>query len=205
MGGVPRGRGEGGNLLRAHRFKLRNPRTALYFFTTSLQREEEIWRLLQKECFLQRWAHLRKQADAQSGRCGRCFASSLFFCHSWSDCSWLCLHCFLRRFHKGHLASPLVNANSVWTNGVKRSEAEWENTLFATFLGRSVYWNKKNVESGSGTKYGWSERQLTNSIWNSELDSELDSKPILMGDTQNHSVWLRPNNTLRYKYLIRKR
>ena len=30
-GGVPRGRGEGGNLLRAHRFKLRNPRTALYF------------------------------------------------------------------------------------------------------------------------------------------------------------------------------
>ena len=104
---MPRGRGEGGNLLRAHRFKLRNTRTALYFFTTSLQREEEIWRLLQKECLLQRWAHLRKQADAQSG---------------------------------------------------------------------------------SGTKYGWSERQLTNSIWNSELDSELDSKPILMGDTQNHSV-----------------
>ena len=75
------------HLLRAHRFKLRNPRTALYFFTTSLQREEEIWRLLQKECLLQRWAHLRTQADAQSGRCGRCFASSLFFCHSWSDCS----------------------------------------------------------------------------------------------------------------------
>ncbi len=28
-GGVPRGRGEGGNLLRAHRFKLRPTRTAL--------------------------------------------------------------------------------------------------------------------------------------------------------------------------------
>ena len=66
-GGVPRGRGEGGNLLRAHRFKLRHPRTPLYFFTTSLQREADLWRLLQKECLLQRWARLRKQADAQSG------------------------------------------------------------------------------------------------------------------------------------------
>ena len=82
-----RGRGEGGNLLRARRFKLRYPRTAFYFFTTSLQREADLWRLLQKECLLQRWARLRKQADAQSGRCGRCFASSLFFCHSWSDYS----------------------------------------------------------------------------------------------------------------------
>lgn len=56
------------------------------------------------------------------------------------------------------------------------------------FWERAFTGNKKNVESGSGTKYSWSERQLTNSIWNSELDSELDSKPILMGDTQNHSV-----------------
>ena len=49
-GGVPRGRGEGGNLLRTLVFKLRHPRTALYFFTTSLQREADLWRLLQKEC-----------------------------------------------------------------------------------------------------------------------------------------------------------
>ena len=52
---MPRGRGEGGNLLRAHRFKLRHSRTTLYIFTTSLQRETDLWRLLQKECLLQRW------------------------------------------------------------------------------------------------------------------------------------------------------
>ena len=110
-------------------------------------------------------------------------------------------------------ASLLCAATCELTSKCKQSAKEWSATKWSGMselsvcylFGRSVSWNTRNVESGSGTKYGWSERQLTNSIWNSELDSELDSKPILMGDTQNHSVWLRVNNTLRYKYLFRKR
>ena len=62
-----------------------------------------------------------------------------------------------------------------------------------------------NWVTGRSAQQSWRERLGTRSILISQLDSELDSKPILMGDTQNHSVWLRLNNSLRYKYLFRKR
>lgn len=71
-----------GNLLRAHRFKLRHPRTTLYFFTTSLQREADLWRLLQKECLLQRWARLRKQADHKA----KCYCEAVAR-SDWADCA----------------------------------------------------------------------------------------------------------------------
>ena len=54
-GGVPRGRGEGGNLLRTLVFKLRYSRTILFLLTINIQRDTDLWRLLQKECLLQRW------------------------------------------------------------------------------------------------------------------------------------------------------
>ena len=54
-GGVPRGRGEGGNLLRTLVFKLRYSRTIFFLFTISIQRDTDLWRLLKKECLLQRW------------------------------------------------------------------------------------------------------------------------------------------------------
>ncbi len=52
-GGLPRGRGEGGNLLRTLIFKLRYSRTEHFYFTVNLQREADLWRLLRKECLLQ--------------------------------------------------------------------------------------------------------------------------------------------------------
>ena len=110
---------------------------------------------LYNDCFSQ------KQADAQSGGSAKRYRS---------DCSWLCFHCLPASLNKGHRASPLVNANSVWTNEAQRSEAEWVNTLFATFLEDGAFRTKRPIESGSGTKYGWSERQKTRPYWNRRTD-----------------------------------
>lgn len=144
---MPRGGGKGGTLLRARFFSCDTNSRHLHFHNQYLRTRGTGGvqpASLYNDCFS------RKQADAQSGGSAKRYRS---------DCSWLCFHCLPASLNKGHLASPLVNANSVWTNEAQRSEAEWVNTLFATFLEDEALRTKRPVESGSGTKYGWSERQ----------------------------------------------
>lgn len=114
---------------------------------------------MKKNVPLWKWAHLRKQADAQSGVLLRSRCTQRL--------GWLCLHCSLRCFHKGLPASFLVYAKSLRTNErMERNEVqrnEWMRELsFCYHFGRSFSWNTRNVERGSGTKYGWSERLFKN-------------------------------------------
>lgn len=104
-----------------------------------------------------RWlAHVRKQAGHKAER---------YCVTKWSRCverlAWLCLHCScVRRCFARLPASLLVNANSLRRNEAQRSEAEWVSCLFATFLEDGTCGTRRNVVSGNGTKYGWSERLL---------------------------------------------
>jgi hypothetical protein len=62
-GGVPRGRGEGGNLLRAHRFKLRHPRTTHFFLNDDFTARGRPLAASAKRVLTATMARLRKQAD----------------------------------------------------------------------------------------------------------------------------------------------
>ena len=143
VGGVPRGRGEGGKPFACPLVLVATFADGIFIFSRFFFAIRCIWRLLQKECLLQPprgiifevWL-LRRKWDV------------LFF-DNWHACI-ATLHCYMRAY-----CYMQTVCEGMERSKVKRNERA---VCLLPFLERETSRTRRYSESGGGMKYGRSER-----------------------------------------------